>query len=117
MQLEKEEIQEAIDEQIVQAEKKYGKEIKLTLINIISLLNMLNPKDNEVKKARLIPLSQWNEFHQFPTIPALRQYAFRRETNGFDEVLEYGGENGKTLYINEDKFFEWYYNRHKKKQA
>ena len=43
MQLEKEEIQEAIDEQIVQAEKKYGKEIKLTLINIISLLNMLNP--------------------------------------------------------------------------
>ena len=37
MQLSKEEIQSAIDEQIKSAEKQYGKNIKFTIINISDL--------------------------------------------------------------------------------
>ena len=34
--------------------------------------------------------------------------------NGFDEVIEHGGENGNTILINENKFFKWYIKNHAK---
>lgn len=107
MQLNKEEIQAAIDEQITAAEKQYGKGIKFILINIIGLFKMLNPEQPE-KKSRLIPLSQWNDFHLYPTVGSLYQYNFNRENNGFDYCVI---RSGKRILIDEDKLFEWLQNR------
>lgn len=53
---------------------------------------------------RLIPLSQWNKYHDWPTVPALRSYAFMRDHNGFDKVVS---KVGRRLKIDEKKFFEW----------
>jgi len=116
MQLDKEYIQNLIEEKIKNGEKKYGKEFKNLLIEIIGLEKMLNPETkegNEPKKSRLIPLARWNDYHDYPTVSALRQYKFHKDINGFDEVLEPGGENGNRILINEDKYFIWQKNRSK----
>lgn len=105
MELSKDEIQATIDENIKAAEKKYGKEIKFTLINIISLLKMLNPEHQE-EKSRLIPLAEWDKYHPYPTVGTLRQYNFHN-TRNFHECLEYGGAEGNRILIDEKKFFEW----------
>ena len=73
---------------------------------------MLNPEKEE-KKSRVIELSKWNEYHPYPTVGALRQYYFKKDKNGFAEVVEHGGENGGRILINEDKFFEWQASRKK----
>lgn len=105
MELSKDEIQATIDENIKAAEKKYGKEIKFTLINIISLIKMLNPEKPQ-EQERLIPLSEWNDYHVYPTVGTLRQYNFHN-TRNFHECLEYGGAEGNRILINEKKYFEW----------
>lgn len=114
MEINKEEIQNIIDDEIKAAEKRFGKEFKKALIRIISLEKMLHPEKPE-KKSRKIPLSEWEKYHPYPTESALRQYYFYRETNGFDEVVDYGGENGGRILIDEDKYFEWQKNRKNKK--
>ncbi len=53
---------------------------------------------------RLIPLCDWNKHHEWPTVAALRSYAFMRDRNGFDKVVS---KVGKRLVIDEEKFFEW----------
>ncbi len=87
MELTKAELHAALDEAIRDAEKKFGISIKFTLINIIGLLKMLYPEQPE-KRATLIPLAKWNEYHDFPTVGALRQYK-HYNTDNFIEVLEY----------------------------
>mgnify|MGYP006935592463 CR=1 FL=1 len=114
MNLDKQEIQDAIDKQILQAEKIYGKDVKFTILNIIGLVKMLTPEKTEEKPTRLIPLSEWDNFHNYPTVGALRQYYFRRETNDFEYCIVHGGEKGTRLLIDENKFFEWQNNRRKK---
>ena len=106
MQIDKDEIQATIDEAIKAAEKKYGKEIKFTLINIISLLKMLNPEHQE-EKSRLIPLAEWDKYHPYPSVGTLRQYNFHNTNNFQEECLEYGGAHGNRILIDEQKFFIW----------
>lgn len=113
MQINKEEIQNIIDDEIKGAEKRFGKEFKQALIKILSLEKMLHPESSE-KKSRLIELSKWNKFHPYPTVGALRQYKFYN-TDNFEEALEFGGINGGRVLINEDKLFEWLEKRKKKK--
>lgn len=60
--------------------------------------------DHQAPKNRLIPLSSWNNYHDWPTVNGLRSYAFDRHRNGFDKVVS---TVGKRLVINEEKFFEW----------
>ncbi len=116
-------IQELIDIKIKDCEKRFGKECKFLVMEIISLEKMLKPEsqeNNNAKKTRLIPLADWNKYHDFPTVPALRQYRFHAQTNGFEDVIEYGGENGNRILINEEKFFMWHKNKsdtRKTKQA
>ena len=38
----------------------------------------------------------------------------KKDTNGFAECIEYGGEAGGRILIDEAKFFEWQKNRGKK---
>lgn len=103
----KEEIKELIDNKISDSEKKFGKEFKFALLEILNLTSMLNPTEPKEKESRIIELSKWNKYHPYPTVGALRQYYFKRETNGFKDVIEYGGENAGRILIVEDKFFAW----------
>lgn len=114
MELTKEEIEEAINEEINKAIKKYGKEIKLTLINFIGLTKLLNTDSQQSENNKqthqapvLIPLSEWNKYHPYPTKNTLYQYSFNKEENGFKDCIQYGGANGKRILIDEKKFFEW----------
>ena len=106
MNLSKEEIEELIDKKIKQGVEKYGKPLKLYAIELIELVKLLNANTSP-QQSRIIPLSEWNKYHQYPTIPALRQYYFHRTKNGFSEVVEYGGNNGGRILIDEAKLFNW----------
>jgi len=107
----KEELQETIENKIADSEKRFGKQFKFALLEILSLEKMLNPQ--EKMQSRVIELSKWNEFHSYPSVGALRQYYFKRKENGFEDVIEYGGENGGRILIVEDKFFNWQKSRKK----
>lgn len=112
MQINKEIVEQLIDNKIEEAEKKFGKKFKDTLIEIISLEKLIQPENKTEKKPKLIPLSQWNKYHPYPTKGALYQFKYYNIDN-FKEVLEYGGINGGRILINEDKLFEWLENRKK----
>lgn len=111
MNINKNDIEQLINTKLEQAEKQYGQNFKLALIEIISLEKILTP--TQKKESNKIPLSEWKKYHDYPTVGSLRQFYFNRETNGFDYCVEYGGANGKRILINEDKFFEWHNNRQK----
>lgn len=63
---------------------------------------MSNPHDS--LNTRLIPLTKWNLYHDYPTVSSLRHLVFFEEQNGFSKVLR---RIGKKIYINEKAFFEW----------
>lgn len=62
----------------------------------------MNNIDNQ--PTRLIPLSKWNQYHDFPTISSLRHLVFFEEQNGFNKVIR---RIGKKIYLCERSFFEW----------
>lgn len=53
---------------------------------------------------RLIPVTQWNDYHVWPPIGGLRRLISRSSNNGFDKVIKRVG--GRVL-IDETEFFEW----------
>lgn len=53
---------------------------------------------------RLIPASDWNDFHPWPPIGGLRHLIFHAEQNGFDAVVR---RCGRRVLINETAFFDW----------
>ena len=55
MQLDKEEIQEAIENKIKEGTKKFGKDFKFFILEIISLEKMLLPEQTEEK----MPSMKW----------------------------------------------------------
>jgi hypothetical protein len=59
---------------------------------------------NNSINTRLIPLSKWNDHHDYPTVSALRHLVFFEEQNNFSKVLR---RLGKRIYIDEKSFFEW----------
>lgn len=107
---------ELIDYKIKSAEKLYGKDVKFLVMEILSLERMLTPEPKEVKQPKLIPLADWNDYHIYPTVGALRQYK-HYNTDNFHNVLEFGGLKGGKILINEDKLFEWLENRKNKKAS
>lgn len=109
MQLNREEIQAALDSEIAAVETTYGKGCKLAVIKILSLEKMLNPETKE-KEPQLIPLSKWNEYYPDPSVNAMRMLVFRRHENGFDDfnVVE---RRGNRVLINVDNYNEWRKNR------
>lgn len=112
MNLSKEEIEELIEEKIQQGIEKYGKSFKLYAIELVNLVKTLN-NEEKPQQSRIIPLSEWGKFHNYPTVSALRQYYFKREENGFSEVVEYGGNNNGRILLDETKVFEWLRSRKK----
>ncbi len=59
---------------------------------------------NEPKNTRIIPLTEWNEFHSWPPIGGLRYYVFGAKNNGFDKVIR---RVGRRILIDEASFFRW----------
>jgi hypothetical protein len=55
-------------------------------------------------KTRLIPVTKWNEHHQWPPIGGLRHLIFFANENGFDKVIR---RCGRRVLIDEAAFFEW----------
>ena len=53
---------------------------------------------------RVIPLTQWNEFHPWPPLGGLRHLVFNAGTNGFAKVVK---RAGRRVLIDEQAFFEW----------
>jgi len=91
------------------------KSLVQVIAKFIGLLDSIDKRlkrleDLETKKlepkqqSRLIPLAKWNDYHDYPTIGALRHLAFYRHKNGEDKFLR---NVGKRLLICEKSFFEW----------
>lgn len=115
MQTNKEEIQTIIDSELNTYTKKYGKDFRAAVLKIVALERLIfEPVQTQVEKERLIPLSKWNDYYPYPTVGALRQYYFYKDSNGFAEVCENGGMNGGRILIKEKSLFEWIENRKKK---
>lgn len=59
------------------------------------------PIDNTTK---LIPVSQWKEYHPWPPEGGLRHLIFHEKTNGFAAVIR---RVGRRVLIDEAAFFAW----------
>jgi hypothetical protein len=55
-------------------------------------------------KRRIIPLTQWNQYHPWPNNSGLRHLVFNADTNGFNKVIR---RAGRRVLIDEPAFFEW----------
>lgn len=53
---------------------------------------------------KLIPVTKWNEHHQFPPIGGLRHLIFHEKANGFARCIR---RIGRRVLIDEAAFFEW----------
>ena len=55
---------------------------------------------------RLIPISEWSKYHVWPTVPAMRSYAYEQKTNGMEKhrVVK---RVGRRVLIDEAAFFRW----------
>ena len=55
-------------------------------------------------QTRLIPLTSWNNHHEWPPIGGLRHLVFNADKNGFKNVI---CRVGRRVLIDENAFFEW----------
>ena len=53
---------------------------------------------------RLIPVTRWNDHHDWPPIGGLRHLIFNEKSNGFDAVIK---RCGRRVLIDEAAFFLW----------
>jgi hypothetical protein len=60
--------------------------------------------DDTNKNYRLIPVTNWNRYHDWPPIGGLRHLIFHSKKNGFDKVIK---RIGRRCLIDERKFFEY----------
>ena len=54
-------------------------------------------------QSRLIPLSQWNEYHVWPPRGGLRHMRFHQSAKGFESAFV---KVGRRVLVDEQKFFE-----------
>lgn len=79
------------------------KELNFNIKKLIDVLsNFKLPENDSIN--RLIPLPRWNEYHQYPSIPALRNMVFNEKFNGASIWIK---RVGKRILIDEKVFFEW----------
>ncbi len=69
-----------------------------------------NPIESAVDSAeqatatRLIPATDWPDYHPWPPLGGLRHLIFHAESNGFHEVVK---RSGRRVLIDERAFFQW----------
>jgi len=57
---------------------------------------------NSPKTPNLIPVSKWNQYHDWPPIGGLRHLIFHADKNGFKTAFKRVGRN---VLIDESEFF------------
>jgi hypothetical protein len=62
-----------------------------------------------VTAPRLILVTEWNQHHPWPSLPALRYLIFHEHSNGFARCVR---RVGKRVLIHEGEFFKWVDERH-----
>jgi hypothetical protein len=62
------------------------------------------PAPDQRPLGRLIPVTDWSNYHVWPTEGGLRHLIFNAEKNGFDKVVR---RVGRRCLINEQAFFEF----------
>lgn len=60
-------------------------------------------------KNRFIPVTEWKDYHPWPTTGGLRHLIFNAQTNGFNKVIV---RAGRRVLIDERAFFEWLDEKH-----
>ena len=58
----------------------------------------------EQQKNRLIPVSKWSDYHDWPSVGGLRSLIFNEGLNGFRSCIH---RVGRRILIDEQAFFEW----------
>ena len=58
----------------------------------------------------LIPVSQWNHYHKWPTKSGFRYLIFHAKDNGLKEMGAVVKVSGRVL-IDVDRFFDWVKNK------
>ena len=56
------------------------------------------------EQTRLIPLTKWNEHHDWPPPGGLRWLVFHEDKNGFNRVTR---RVGRRVLLDEAAFFKW----------
>lgn len=103
MYLTEKEIKTILDSKMSQFRDDYGKTAMIDLLTILNLNDQLRYREEN----RIIPLPDWNKYHDRPTVSAIRNYIAQNKIkpNGIEETLERGE---KLIRINEQKFLNWY---------
>ena len=60
------------------------------------------PIEKEI--SRLIPVPQWNKYHEWPPQGGLRHLIFHEHKNGFHKCVK---RVGRRVLIDEQEFFKW----------
>lgn len=55
-------------------------------------------------KTKFIPVTKWNEYHEWPSLPAFRNLIYNKDENGLFTAIK---KVGKRILIDEAAFFEW----------
>lgn len=102
MKFEQAEIENLIEFKMDYVKKKYGKEARALILEILSLERALKRKE----EGRLIPLPLWSKYYDYPTVMGMRMKVFHEEENGFKEfgVVH---RNGKRVFIDEQAYKRW----------
>jgi len=61
---------------------------------------------------KLIPVTKWNEHHEFPPLGGLRHLIFHADKNGFNACIK---RVGRRVLIDESAFFTWIENQNQSK--
>jgi hypothetical protein len=56
------------------------------------------------ESSRLIPVTKWNQYHEWPPIGGLRSLIFNAKYNGIGCCVK---KVGRRVLIIEDEFFKW----------
>jgi hypothetical protein len=65
---------------------------------------MVKTMSEDHNTRRLIPVTKWNEHHEWPPIGGLRHLIFHAESNGFEKVIR---RIGRRVLLDESEFFIW----------
>jgi hypothetical protein len=95
-----EETQELIAERKKEMYERFGREAYMLMSEILMLQDNISANTH----SRLIPVPEWNIYHTYPSVSAIRNLIARAETNGFNSVIV---RKGKRIFIDEAKFEKW----------
>ncbi len=83
------------------------KKLTHAVITLTEKINSLpiNKNNREISSdTKLIPISKWNDYHDWPKSGGLRHLIFHEKSNGASIWIK---RIGRRVLIDEKKFFEW----------